>query len=165
MQLLGIHQGHCFKKGCFFVFSTNGEGYMKNGFIQKIRWINNQSYFRLRCKWYGKNRYVGSCTESNFIKIDWSFSKENLVELLHGVVNKTNQNIHQLICNWGDVHYLNENELVDEKLYGILEDISAQWGLYLLIHSRLKNYNLQQLDFSRVKLPIEWFEGWLWDLT
>lgn len=47
--------------------------------------------------------------------------------------------------------------------HGILEDISAQWDLFLANTFSLKE--LQQLDFSKVKLPIEWFEGWLKELT
>jgi hypothetical protein len=47
----------------------------------------------------GRNRYVGSWTESNFIDIDLFFSKENLVDLLKSVINKTNQYTHQQICN------------------------------------------------------------------
>ncbi|WP_052427532.1 hypothetical protein [Neobacillus niacini] len=114
----------------------------------------------------GRNRYVGSWTESIFIEIDWSFSKENLVDLLKSVVNKTNHYTHQQICNWCDKHYMNymnEDGLDDEKLYGILEDISAQWDLYLANTFSLKE--LQKLDFSKVKLPIEWFEEWLNELT
>lgn len=114
----------------------------------------------------GRNRYVGSWTESNFIEIDLSFSKENLVDLLKSVVNKTNLYTHQQISNWCDKHYMNymnEDGLDDEKLYGILEDISAQWDLYLSNTYSLKE--LQQLDFSKVKLPIEWVEGWLKELT
>ncbi|MGX6444012.1 hypothetical protein ACWM35_12425 [Neobacillus sp. K501] len=111
----------------------------------------------------GSDRYAGSWTESNFIEINCSYSKENLVELLKIVVNKTNQYTHQQICNWCDMHYMNENGLNDEKLYDILEDISAQWDLYLANTYSLKE--LQQLDFSKVKLPTEWFEGWLKELT
>ena len=110
----------------------------------------------------GRNRYLGSWTESNFIEIDWSFSKENLVDLLKSVVNKTNQYTHQQICNWCDKHHMNymdEDGLDDERLYGILEDISAQWELFLANKFSFKE--LHQLDVSKIKLPIEWFEGWL----
>ncbi|MEH7106759.1 hypothetical protein [Bacillus sp. JJ1764] len=110
----------------------------------------------------GRNRYVGSWSETNLIEIDWSFSKENLVGLLKSVVNKTNQYTHQQICNWCDKHYMNfmnEDGLGDEKPYVILEDISAQWDLYLANTFSIKE--LQQKDLSKVKLPIEWFEGWL----
>lgn len=114
----------------------------------------------------GRNRYVGSWAESDFIEIDCSFSKENLIYLLESVVNRTNHYTHQQICNWCDkyyMEYMNEDKLVEEKLYGILEDISAQWDLYLVNTFSLKE--LQQLDISEVRLPIEWFEKWLKDLT
>ncbi|MFJ7828435.1 hypothetical protein [Psychrobacillus sp. NPDC096623] len=114
----------------------------------------------------GRNRYLGSWTESNFNEIDWSFSKENLIDLLKSVVNKTNQYTHQQICNWCDKHYMNyidKDGLNDERLYGILEDISAQWELYLANNFSFKE--LHQLNFSKVNLPIELFEGWLKELT
>ncbi|WP_090989446.1 hypothetical protein [Bacillus sp. OV322] len=114
----------------------------------------------------GRNRYVGSWSESKFTEINWSFNKENLVELLKSVVNKTNQYTHQQICNWCDKHYMkymNEAELGDEKLYGILGDISAQWDLYLA--NMFSLIELQQLDFSKIRLPLEWFEDWLQELT
>lgn len=109
------------------------------------------------------NKYEGSWTESNFIEIDWSLSKENLVGLLNSVVNKTSEFTHQQICNWCDEHYMNEKRLDDEKLYAVLEDISAQWDLYLENTFSLKE--LKQLDFSKVKLPIEWFERWLKEIS
>lgn len=111
-----------------------------------------------------RNRYL-SRTESNLNEIDWAFSKENLVELLKSVVNKTNQYTHQQICNWCDKYYMsfmNDDRLDNKKLYSILEDISAQWDLYLSNTFSLKE--LQQLDFSTVTLPILWFERWLMEL-
>ncbi|WP_051348389.1 hypothetical protein [Peribacillus kribbensis] len=114
----------------------------------------------------GRNRYVGSWSESAYIEIDWPFDEENLVDLLKGVVNKTNQFTHQQICNWCDKHYMkyiNEEKSGDEKLYGILGDISAQWDLYLT--NTFSLIELQQLDFSKIKLPIVWFEDWLKELT
>ncbi|MFD2444180.1 hypothetical protein ACFSO7_09350 [Bacillus sp. CGMCC 1.16607] len=80
--------------------------------------------------------------------------------MLKSVIYKTNQYTHQQICNWCDKHYMkymNEDKLGDEKLYGILEDISAQWELYLTNTFSLKE--LQKLDFSKIKLPIEWFKA------
>lgn len=59
--------------------------------------------------------------------------------------------------------YMTESELGDEKLYGILGDISAQWDLYLA--NTFSLIELQQLDFSKIKLPLEWFEDWLKELT
>jgi hypothetical protein len=111
----------------------------------------------------GRNKYEGSWTESNVIGIDWALSKENLVEQLKGVVNRRSQFTHQQICNWCDKHYTDMTELNDEKLYDVLEDISAQWDLYLTNTYSLKE--LKQLDFSKVKLPIEWFEKWLEELS
>jgi hypothetical protein len=111
----------------------------------------------------GRNKYEGSWTEPNFIEIDRALSKENLVELLKSVVNRTSKYTHQQICNWCDDHFMNETKLDDEKLNDVLEDISAQWDLYLANTYSLKE--LQLLDFSNVKLPIEWFESWLKDLS
>ncbi|MGI8386649.1 hypothetical protein [Robertmurraya sp. P23] len=83
--------------------------------------------------------------------------------MLKSVVNKTNEYTHQQICNWCDMYYMNGYRLDDEKLYGILEDISAQWDLYLA--NTFSLMKLQQMNFSKVKLPIEWFEVWLKELT
>ena len=107
----------------------------------------------------GRNKYEGSWIDSNFTEIDWELSKENLVELLKSVVNRTSKFTHQQMCNWCDKHYMDETKLDDEKLYDVLEDISAQWDLYLVNTYSLKE--LQKLELSKVKLPIEWFDRWL----
>ena len=109
------------------------------------------------------SKYKGSWIESNFIEIDKVISKENLVEILKNVVNQTSQFTHQQICNWCDKNYTVETELDDEKVSDVIEDISAQWDLYLTNTYSLKE--LQHLDFSKVKLPNEWFEGWLKELS
>jgi hypothetical protein len=109
------------------------------------------------------SKYQGSWIESNFIEIDIVISKENLVEILKNVVNRTSQFTHQQICNWCDKNYTVETELDDEKVSDVIEDISVQWDLYLTNTYSLKE--LQHLDFSKVKLPNEWFEGWLKELS
>lgn len=128
----------------------------------KIRSIKYKSIL-MEVQRVGRNQYVGSWTESDFMEITCLFSKENLVELLMRVVNKSSQYTYQQICNWCDKHYMSEDGLGDEKLYRTLKDISAQWDLYLTNTFSLNE--LQQLDFSKVELPIEWFEDWLKGLT
>lgn len=114
----------------------------------------------------GKKKYIGSWSESKFIEIDLEFNKKNLVELLKSVVNNSNRFSHQQICNWCDKHYMkymDNDNLYNKELYKVLEDISAQWDLYLTNTYSLEE--LQQLNFSKVKLPIEWFDRWLKELS
>lgn len=112
----------------------------------------------------GKNKNVGNWSESKFIEIDLEFNKENLVELLNSVVNKSNNFSHQQVCNWCDKYYMkyiNESNFYNIELYKVLEDISAQWELFLTNTYSIEE--LQQLDFSKVELPVEWFYRWLKD--
>ncbi|OIK10804.1 hypothetical protein BIV60_20255 [Bacillus sp. MUM 116] len=59
--------------------------------------------------------------------------------------------------------YIDNDNVYNSELYKVLEDISAQWDLYLTNTYSLEE--LQQLDFSKVKLPKEWFDGWLKELS
>ena len=48
--------------------------------------------------------------------------------------------------------------VVIERVVRIAADVDCQWDLYLINTYSLKE--LQQLDFSTIKLPLEWFEDW-----
>ena len=49
-----------------------------------------------------------------------------------------------------------------EKALNISEDMYLQWELYLVNKYGLQE--LQKLDFSKVKLPDEWFQNWQFKL-
>lgn len=72
-----------------------------------------------------------------------------------GVVNSSNKFSHQHICNWCDKYYMkymDDFNFYNSEVYKVIEDISAQLDLYLSNTYSLEE--LQQLDFSKVELPI-----------
>ena len=111
-----------------------------------------------------KNKYIGSWTETLSHKIDLPFSVESLeVVLSWGKGIDETQYSHQDIANWCDLFHM--NIYVDNRddilniAKKIAEDVSAQWDMFLSNSYQLEE--LQKLDFSLVKLPVEWFSNWL----
>lgn len=115
----------------------------------------------------GRNRYVGSWTETGWREIPLPFTRESLTTVLAwGAGEQPSTHSHQDIANWCDrlsmawaTDTLSDDEDTLRPLVDIAEDVSAQWELFLA-----NTYTLQQfqaLQFSAVTLPIVWFQGWL----
>lgn len=116
----------------------------------------------------GRNKYVGKWTETEAKKIDVQFTRENLDFLLEKIISREGLTFsHQDFANWCEDFFwdierkeqLNADDTEDVKVSKILNDISAQWELYLVNTYSLEE--LQKLNFPEVKLPVEWFTNWL----
>ena len=110
-----------------------------------------------------RNRSVGSWSESPCRRIELSCSEESLRTLLSwGAAPDGAPYTHQEIAQWCDrlhlAHLDTENSPEIERVVRIAADVDCQWDLYLGNTYSLKE--LQQLDFSTVRLPLDWFEGW-----
>jgi len=112
----------------------------------------------------GRNKLVGSWTETPATPIDLPLTVANLSRLLAiGGDASDATYTHQQIANWCDRYYdqyYNDASIRDETPdFDIANDVSAQWGLTLVNTYTLAE--LQSLDFTSVVLPLEWFADWL----
>ena len=106
----------------------------------------------------------------NETSIDFSYSFENLKKLLNFICRKENKFSQYEFAKWCDnltmafeddeAEELNE---FDNIVFGIARDFECQWDLFLVNTYSVKE--LQNLDFSKVKLPQEWFIEWLKQLN
>jgi hypothetical protein len=109
-----------------------------------------------------RNKYIGSYRETGMKKIDLPCDKKSLMTLLSYAQNPTKSPYtHQDISHWCDQNFIiGKDSGMDEKFTDILSDISAQWDL-----NQANSYSLKELqgdvDFSKIQLPLEWFENWL----
>lgn len=115
-----------------------------------------------------KNKYIGKWIEPEAKNIEMPYTCENLNILLITLASKKNLNFsHQDFVNWCEKFYnkidtassLGIDNIRLKKLSEVLNDISMQWELYLTNTYELEE--LQQLVYSEVELPCEWFENWL----
>lgn len=116
----------------------------------------------------GKDKYVGKWIETEAKKLDVLFTRENLDMLLRKIITKEGLTFsHQDFVNWCEDFYwdkekkeehFNADDIESVQLSKILNDISAQWELYLVNTYSLEE--LQNLNFSEVGLPTEWYTNW-----
>lgn len=114
----------------------------------------------------GRNRYVGSWTETGWRVIPLPFTHESLVTVLSwGAGEQPSTHSHQDIAHWCDrlhMAWVTDELRNDEALRPVVDiahDVSAQWELHLANTYTLEQ--LQALQFSIVTLPVEWFQDWL----
>jgi hypothetical protein len=74
---------------------------------------------------------------------------------------------HQAIADWCD-RFCQRYRDIDapseiERILPVLNDVDCQWDLFLA--STFSLQRLQEMDFSAVNLPNEWFSEWLHSLT
>lgn len=99
--------------------------------------------------------------------ISLPLSKANLSQLLKEIIANTSPYTHQDFANWCSDHFTNiiVNDLditstgIDEKTFEVLNDVDAQWDLFLA--NTYKPEELNSMDFAKVELPKEWFMNWL----
>lgn len=110
------------------------------------------------------NIYVGKWEEAKWKEIKLPYTSENLKFLLQQIMTPDSQYTHQDVAHWCTSYYLRgiENDAKDVAV-NIAKDVSTQWDLFLSNEYSLEE--LQKLDFSTVKLPLEWFEKWIKDLN
>jgi hypothetical protein len=109
----------------------------------------------------------GAVEETGAQDIPLPLSKENLKHQLIDIIDDRFEYSHQDFANWCNKHFTNivfsDLELdavgIDEATYIVLNDVDAQWDLYLVNEYKIEE--LQTLDLSKVHLPREWFQNWL----
>lgn len=116
----------------------------------------------------GSNRYVGSWSEPESPPIPLPWSADSLRQvLIWGAERDSAPYPHQSIVHWCDrfaFSYLEIDCAPDlERALRVAADVECQWDLYLANTYSLQE--LQSLDFTAVRLPTEWFRGWLNDLS
>jgi len=98
-------------------------------------------------------------------KIDLPFTVESVKKVLAwGASPDDSPFTHQDIAHWCDqFHIAIFNTDTTDKMVNIATDIAndvdAQWEMFLANTYTLKE--LQKLDFSKVTLPVDWFNDWL----
>ncbi len=106
----------------------------------------------------------GRLQETGAKEIPLAFNKENLITLLNDIIAGGTQHSHQDMVHWARKFYsyyieLFENgEDIDFDLKDVLEDIDAQWTMYLF--NTYKTEELLKLDLSKVKLSKELLINW-----
>lgn len=112
----------------------------------------------------GCNNYVGSWTESQCLLIPLPFTPQSLRQILGwgAQPEAAAPHTHQEIAHWCDrmhMQFLDTDEAPEmEAAIRIAADVDCQWHLFLANSYTLDQ--LQQLDFSTVRLPTEWFLDW-----
>lgn len=112
----------------------------------------------------GRNKFVGSWSESVSKKIDLPFTVESLRSVLSwGLLLQESEVSHQDIAHWCDRFRMATFDVFPDDAMGIAigvaADVDAQWDMFLTNTYLLEE--LQNLDFGQVCLPLEWFVNWL----
>lgn len=112
----------------------------------------------------GRNKFVGSWSESASKKIGLPFTIESLrLVLSWGISPNEGGYSHQDIAHWCDRFHMAKFDVETDRpmdiATGVAADVDAQWDMFLANTYKLEE--LQNLDFGRVNLPVEWFTDWL----
>ena len=115
--------------------------------------------------------YVGSWKESSFEKLGLPFTIGSLRTVLVSGADQASSLTHQQIADWCFRFWWEREEgllssIEDASLDAAAEvaiDVDAQWDLYLTNEFTLGE--LQTMDFSKVRLPEEWFDNWQSELA
>ena len=116
----------------------------------------------------GRNKFVGSWTETACRQIPLSFNIESVCQILEwGASPDTAPWTHQEIAHWCDQMHMqfldcDETPGLDAAIR-IAADVDCQWDLFLANSYTLTE--LRELDFSSIRLPAEWFDDWRKQLT
>lgn len=120
--------------------------------------------FRPDPKRKGRNQLIGSWEASPCKLINLPFTPESLRQVLSwGAMSEGAPHTHQEIAHWCDRMHM---ALLDvdcepnvDKAVSVAADVDCQWDLFLV--NTYKIEELRALDFSSVRLPVEWFTDWL----
>ena len=111
-----------------------------------------------------RNKYLGSWKEPESHRIQLPFTTESARQVLRWGLEVSSASVtHQDIAHWCD-RFCRTFRDVDatteiESLLPTMTDVDCQWELYLANTYSLSQ--LQNLDFSKVELPRDWFSKWL----
>lgn len=110
----------------------------------------------------GRNKFVGSWSESTSKRICLPFTVESL-RLVLAWGGSGGDYSHQDIAHWCDRFHMAKFDVDTDHAMdiatGIAADVDAQWDMFLANTYSLNE--LQNFDFRQVKLPVEWFTDWL----
>ena len=111
----------------------------------------------------GRNKFVGSWSESASKKIDLPFTVESLRSVLSwGVSSNGGYYSHHDVAHWCDRFHMAKFDVETDDAMdiatGVAADVDGQWDMFLANTYKLEE--LQILDFRQVNLPAEWFTDW-----
>ncbi|QDT90940.1 hypothetical protein [Gimesia algae] len=111
----------------------------------------------------GRNQPAGFWTETNCQVIELPLTKESLVQVLRSALDVAKSPYtHQEIAWWADNFHMAQFDFenpLDETVADVALDLHLQWQMYL--DNTYTREELQNLDFSKVRLPAEYFSNWL----
>lgn len=117
-----------------------------------------------------RNKHTGNFIETKFEAINLPFAVSSLRHFLI-LASRSALYTHQQIADWtrrfwwecmeGKLAEHQNDEL--RKSAAVVSDIDTQWKLFLA--NTYSSRQLQNMDFSQVKLPSEWFENWRAELN
>lgn len=111
----------------------------------------------------GRNKFVGSWTAADCREIPLPFTQDSLQQILAwGEFPLTAPYTHQEIARWCDRMHMTYMD-VDfgpelERAIRVVADVDCQWDLFLANTFTLQQ--LQDMDFSTVRMPTDWFVDW-----
>ena len=116
----------------------------------------------------GRNKYQGSWTKTAPKNIDLPFTIKSMeLVLTWGANPSQSPYTHQDITHWCDQFNM---AMLDIDTDGAMDlateialEIEAQWDMFLGNSYKLEE--LRKLDFSKIRLPVEWFNNWLKQLN
>ncbi|MGI1805253.1 hypothetical protein ACRPK8_05885 [Exiguobacterium sp. TDN 0502] len=92
------------------------------------------------------------------LALDDNITHEELADWCSRYMTDVYRNDHYLITTDGRGPYP-----LSEQATEVANDIDAQWDLYLA--NRYSRTEWQTIDLATIRLPREWLEKWLIDLT
>lgn len=110
-----------------------------------------------------KTKYVGSWTDTPSRAIPLPHDVTSLRQVLDwGATPEESPYTHQEIAHWCDRMFMafldTDCDPQLQKAVRVAADVDCQWDLFLANTYSLPE--LQKLDFSKVRLPVEWFTDW-----
>lgn len=111
----------------------------------------------------GRNQFLGSWSETQCRAIELPLTKESLILVLRSGLDAENSPYtHQEIAWWADDFHMGQfdrDSNIEDAVADVALDLHLQWQMNLSNTYSLEE--LQSLDFSKVRLPAEWFSKWL----
>ena len=110
----------------------------------------------------GQNKYIGKWTEPVLKNITLDFTPENAKKVIQFGIKEDESFTHKDIVDWCYKFWQEYNDLDNQKdikhIIALMEDIDAQWDLNL--SNSYSFEELKEIDFTKVRLPREWFKTW-----
>jgi len=143
-------------------FSRKVKELLKQDPIQTLRQLTQPHDFVPQTSRKKKNKQTQTWKEPECETIKKAFTIENLMYLLEDGAKESNAEFtHQQIADWCrrwncEIH--SDRVDVPAEIGELLFDVDAQWDMNLFNTYSIEELN--ELDFSQIQLPTEWFEKW-----